>query len=204
MMQKFISHETLQADTGKSSEQWMGLLEQEAAPSWSHEEVVDYLKKVHEVGSEWSELLALSYGQKVGRKPVGLTAATGYQIGVSRTFPISGEQAWSWLISPAGLKSWLGELEHLELRAGCSYRSADGIFGEIRVVKEGLQLRMTWQRPEWSKPSTIQIRVKSISDHKAAVSFHQENLQDLFMREQMKRHWEDVAAVLIKELGRDS
>lgn len=37
------------------------------------------------------------------RKLVGQTVSTGFQVGVRRTFPISPEQAWTFLISPEGM-----------------------------------------------------------------------------------------------------
>ncbi len=126
------------------------------------------------------------------QKPVGLTAAAGFQVGVRRTLPITQEEAWRLLISPEGLSLWLGEVETLELARGTAFVTREGNQGELRVVKPLHQLRMSWQRAGWSAPSTLQIRLLPTKQGGTTISFHQEKLKDLYAREQMKAHWEDV------------
>lgn len=132
-------------------------------------------------------------------KPVGQTAAAGFQIGVRRTLPIARELAWHLLTSQELVKMWLGTLPSLTLQAGHTFRTEEGICGEMRVVKPMEQLRLTWQRPEWSHPSTLQIRLLSSQPDKTTVSFHQEKLADSFVREEMKRYWEGVLATMIEK-----
>ncbi|TCP52591.1 activator of Hsp90 ATPase-like protein [Tumebacillus sp. BK434] len=186
--------QALQAETGKSHEEWIMLLDQEAETSWSHEEIVGHLQEVCAVHPKWSELIASSFEQKIGRKPVGQTAEVGFQIGVRRSLPISQEQAWRMLTSPDILKLWLGSVSDLTLEKGHVFRTEEGVSGELRVVKPMEQLRLTWQKPDWSQSSTLQIRLLSKQQNRTTVSFHQEKLADLFVREEMKEKWEDVLA----------
>ncbi|MBW5448948.1 SRPBCC domain-containing protein [Cohnella sp. CFH 77786] len=125
-------------------------------------------------------------------KPVGLTKDAGFQIGVRRTLPVTQEQAWSYLISPEGLKSWLGDLPRLDLAVKRSYQTADGSTGEIRAAKPLQQLRLTWQPKDWDKPSTVQIRLIPGKEGRTTVSFHQEHLDGPQTRAQMKIRWEEV------------
>ncbi|BFH59621.1 SRPBCC domain-containing protein [Paenibacillus azoreducens] len=133
-------------------------------------------------------------------KPVGLTAAAGYQIGVRRTVPLSPEEAWRLLVSPEGKKLWIGKACGLELEPGQCFASDEGITGELRIVKPMEQLRMKWQRAEWKQPSTLQIRILPTAQGKATISFHQEKLEDQTAREAMKNHWEE-ALTMLKELA---
>jgi hypothetical protein len=41
---------------------------------------------------------------------VGQTQATGFQIGVRKTFSISVRDAWNLLTSKKGIPTWLGEV----------------------------------------------------------------------------------------------
>lgn len=125
-------------------------------------------------------------------KPVGLTALSGYQIGVRRTLPISKEQAWEHITSPGGLNSWLGDLDALQFHVGEKYGPHMGISGEIRIVKPCEQLRMTWKKSNWQQPSILQIRLIASTERKTTISFHQEKLDNSEVREEMKRHWEEV------------
>lgn len=134
---------------------------------------------------------------------IGQTASVGFQIGVRRTFQVSAERAWSFLISPNGLKTWLGDVPSLTIRVGETFISREGTTGEFRVVKPMQQLRLRWKRPEWSAPSTLQIRLLSSAEGKTTVSFHQEKLDHPNTRELMKQLWEDVLNKMKMELKLD-
>ncbi|MBB6733831.1 SRPBCC family protein [Cohnella zeiphila] len=125
-------------------------------------------------------------------KTVGLTRTTGYQIGVRRTLPVARDRIWSYLLSPEGLKAWLGDLAKLELEPGRAYRTGDGSVGEVRVVKPLEQLRLTWQPRGWERASTVQIRLLAVDSGKTTVAFHQEHLDGPLTRARMKLRWEEA------------
>ncbi|WP_042477694.1 SRPBCC family protein [Bacillus ndiopicus] len=122
---------------------------------------------------------------------VGQTKSVGFQVGVRRTFPISQERAWEFITSEEGLNLWLGEDANVILQSGQNYSTKTGT-GEIRIVKPLQQLRLTWQKEGWEKPSTVQVRIIAKVSDKTTISFHQENLSNQNAREEMKVHWETV------------
>ncbi|WP_349772264.1 SRPBCC family protein [Lederbergia citrisecunda] len=126
---------------------------------------------------------------------VGQTKTVGFQIGVRRTFPISQNKAWKLVTSNAGLKLWLGDFTSFPLQKGEKY-SADTGSGEIRVIKPLQQIRLTWQREEWTRPSTVQIRILPKEENKTTISFHQEHLSDEKVRDEMKILWEKVLDII--------
>lgn len=60
------------------------------------------MRDEHDVEPRWGETIAAAFEQKRGRKPAGLTASVGFQIGVRRTLPVSPERAWELLTAPKG------------------------------------------------------------------------------------------------------
>lgn len=132
-------------------------------------------------------------------KFVGLTQAAGYQIGVRRTLPVSQQQAWDFLVSPEGLKLWLGDIDHVDLEPGAEYRCGDGTSGQMRVVKPLQQLRLTWQKPGWEKASTLQIRLLPIHEDRTTVAFHQEHLDGPQTRALMKVRMEEILAKMAEK-----
>ncbi|WP_195575084.1 SRPBCC domain-containing protein [Paenibacillus sp. 1001270B_150601_E10] len=129
-------------------------------------------------------------------KTVGLTASTGYQVGVRRTLLISTEEAWSYLTSADGRKLWIGNVSQPSFTEGETFCSEEGISGQFRVIKPYRQLRLRWEKSEWGEPSTLQIRLLSKQSDKTTISFHQEHLDHPDTREQMKLHWENVLAAI--------
>ena len=64
-----------------------------------------------------------------------------------------------------------GEDTSVIFEPGYKYHSKTGT-GEIRIVKPLERLRLTWQKEEWSKPSTVQIRILPKERNKTTISFH--------------------------------
>lgn len=126
-------------------------------------------------------------------KIVGLTAGAGFQIGVRRTIALSQEKTWELLISPQGRKLWLGETPTITFEKGQAFCSKEGVNGVFRVVKPGEQLRLSWQPTGWPEASTLQIRLlPAASPGRTTISFHQEHLDSMQRREEMKVRWEAV------------
>jgi len=130
-------------------------------------------------------------------KVVGQTKNVGFQIGVRRTFPISQKKAWELAISNEGLKLWLGDFTSFPLQKNEKYSAETGN-GEIRVIKPLQQIRLTWQRKDWAKPSTVQIRFLPKDENKTTISFHQEHLSDEKVRDEMKILWEKVLDTIME------
>lgn len=183
----------LEHETGLPWETWLNKLAIETAGERSHEEIVEIVAAIEpQVSTQWREWIALVYEQHIGRKPVGVTADAGVQIGVRRTLPVAKETAWRFLLSVEGLRLWIGELGTLPAESKQSYEAKDGVFGKIISVVPLQKIRLSWQRPEWDNPSTLQIYLLSASGGKTTISFHQEKLDDVYMRDLMRTHWEQV------------
>lgn len=120
--------------------------------------------------------------------PTGLTKDSGWQIGVRRTLPLDRETAWELLISDRGLALWLGEISQIDLVEEGSYTLVNGMSGEFRVFKPYSHLRLTWQPPDWPRPSTIQVRVIPKGE-KAVIAFHQEHMPSEAARVERRAHF---------------
>ncbi|OBZ14923.1 ATPase [Bacillus sp. FJAT-27264] len=141
-----------------------------------------------------------SNGSTESSKIVGQTSSAGFQIGVRRTLPISADQAWAFLTSPEGAKLWLGSTPPLEFAIRESFAASEGITGQFKVVKPQQQLQLRWQKPEWERPSTLQIRLLPAKSG-TTISFHQEQLDHPGTREEMKLHWEAVLDTIKEQLN---
>ena len=121
-------------------------------------------------------------------KPVGLTKDTGFQIGVRRTLDIGLEAAWDLLLSARGLQAWLGEPLTMRLANGAQYQLKDGSAGQIRVLSPGSHIRLTWDPGNWSRASTVQVRVIPAGE-RTVIAFHQEHLPDQNTRQARRDYY---------------
>jgi len=175
--------------TGITWEAWVAALQQAVDPSWSREEIKAHIGEYFQVTDEWAEWLAVMYGQLLGQIPVGVTKDAGVQIGVRKTVALEKEEVWGFLTSPQGLPLWLGDVSGFRLQKGYEFQSAEGITGKLTVVLPNQKLRMRWKLPEWEKPSRLQLLLLSVASGKTTVAIHQEMLEDVYVRELMRRFW---------------
>jgi len=177
-------------ETGKPWEQWLAELGREADPLWSHEQLVNHVRERHRLSEEWGEWIASMFGQAIGRSPVGVTKDAGVQIGARKTFAVSKPEAWAFLTSREGLSLWIGEVPDMRWERGYSFESREGLSGKLSVVIPELKIRTTWKRPEWENFSRLQLTFLETRSGKTTVAIHQEMLDDVYVREIMRRHWE--------------
>ena len=195
---------TLEA-TGRDLSSWLEVLDAAGAAELSHKEIVAHLEREHpEVSSGWwRQSIAVDYERARGRRAVGQTADAGFQVGVQRTIPADAERAWELITSRPDL--WLGEGAAVTFEKGEPYEvsGAQGpqASGEVRVVKPGDRLRMTWQPSGWSEPATLQLALSETKTGKTAINVHLEKLPDGDAREEMKRRWREALERIAAEAG---
>jgi uncharacterized protein YndB with AHSA1/START domain len=190
-----ISSESLREATGRDWEGWLKALDAAEAPRWNHKEIVAWLGREHSgvTTSWWRQSIAVGYEQARGKRAVGETA-TGFEIGVQRSVAASAAEAWDLLTSRPEL--WLGEGASVSFDEGERYDSPEAS-GEIRVVKPGERLRMTWQPTGWDSPATLQLTLTESESGKTAIGAHLEKLPDAAAREAMRERWREALERLV-------
>jgi uncharacterized protein YndB with AHSA1/START domain len=193
-----VSDDAVREATGRGWDEWFSLLDEAGAKGWDHKRMVAFVAEQGMESAWWQQMVTSSYERERGLKQVGQSADVGFQIGVQRTLPVGREALWELLVSPEGLAAWLGELPEFVLEKGAPYQTAAGVRGELRSVREGQRLRLTWQPPELSAPTTLQVTVSTPqgATNRAALRFHQEKLLDTEHRERMRAHWQSVIEAL--------
>jgi uncharacterized protein YndB with AHSA1/START domain len=188
-----ISSESVREATGRRWEEWLEVLDSAGAADWSHKEIVAHLKREHpDVSAWWRQSLTVGYEQARGKRAVGETADAGFQVGVQRSVAATTGEAWELITSRPEL--WLGEGASVAFDQGARYDvppggGDPGASGEIRVVKPGDRLRMTWQPQDWPAPATLQVTLSTSESGKTAITVHMEKLPDADAREAMRERW---------------
>lgn len=86
-----VFQQAVKEATGTAWEEWIEKLERTLDPMWSHEQMKNHICGTFYLSDEWGEWLAVMYGQRLGRKPVGVTKDAGVQIGVRKTLAATKE-----------------------------------------------------------------------------------------------------------------
>lgn len=189
-----VTDAAVEAATGEDWDEWLAHLDDHDAMESDHRKIVETLADAGVDNPWWQQQIAVGYEQERGMREIGVTADSGFEIGVQRTLPISQERLWELLLSPEGCRLWLGDVPTVEFEPDITYVASDGIKGELRTLKRGTRLRLTWQPQDWDADSTLQITLACPrnSAEKTVLRFHQERLADRDTREAMREHWRDV------------
>jgi uncharacterized protein YndB with AHSA1/START domain len=130
--------------------------------------------------------------------PTGLTRDAGWEIGVSRTLPHPPAEVWDFVSGPEGLALWLGAGAVLTPGRGASYRTDDGVTGEVRGWQHGRKIRVT------HGTTTVQVALTGTAGGtRTLLRFHQERLAGAGERERQRAHWRRVLDRVAAALDRD-
>jgi uncharacterized protein YndB with AHSA1/START domain len=181
-----ISTESVREATGLSWDEWLEALDEAGAAAWDHKATVAWLADEHGGSTTgwWRQSITVAYEQARGKRVVGETADTGFQLGVQRTVEASASDTWELLVSRPEL--WLGE--GVSFGKGERYETGEAA-GEIRVVRPGDRLRLTWRPTGWEAPATLQLTVQQSRPGKTVVGVHLEKLPDADARDAMRERW---------------
>lgn len=187
-----ISDEAVERATGRDWGGWFRVLDGWGAADQGHQATALHLAEEHGLSGWWSQMITVQYERVRGLREVGETAGSGYQVGVQRTLAPTPAAAWERIASRDGMAVWLGAGAPARLEPGTEYALADGTTGEVRVVREGSHVRLTWRPPEWEATSTLQVRAQESGSGRGTIGFHHEGLPDQESREAMRAHWRGV------------
>ena len=125
--------------------------------------------------------------------PTGQAKDAGWEVKVRQTVSATLPVVWEFLLGD-GLPLWLGEatLPHV---TGGSYRTTDGVAGDVRAYTENARLRVTWRPDDWPHDTTLQVSVKEAVGG-TTIGIHHEHLADREERRMMLGHWKNVASHL--------
>lgn len=103
-------------------------------------------------------------------------------------------------MSPGGLCVWLGDGIGAPLEKGAVYKTADGTVGEIRSLRPGDRIRLTWRPAGRDGHATVQVAVRAAKSG-CSVRFHTEHLNSEQERSRMRDHWRNVLDRLERALS---
>ena len=190
-MSETIKNSTVLQATGKSAEEWFSLIEKNKKGNLPHKEIAEFLHRECGLTSWWSQEVTVLFEKHTGRRVTGQTADAGFQVGVSKTLPVSAEKIWDFLTSPAGFGIVTGEIIDPKKIREAERTGKTGIQYKITTLKPCSHLRMRWRLPDWKDYSILQVRVSEKGNGKTVLIFHQEKLADSVMQKEMKRYWKE-------------
>jgi hypothetical protein len=102
-----VSSEAVEKATGKSWAEWLAALDEAGAKKLDHRGIVALVAGTSGAGPWWRQMIAVGYEQARGLREKHETTS-GYQVGVSKTFPVGVNALWDAWEDAATRRRWLG------------------------------------------------------------------------------------------------
>lgn len=126
----------------------------------------------------------------------------GFQLGVSKTFSISCDDLWKFLLSEEGLEVWLGEINFDEFEINKPFKTKQGVEGKLTVFKLDSHLRLAWKPKNWEKSSFVEMRITNLKG-RARILFHQTKLYEMEQRIEMKKYYVNIILNIENKLAEE-
>jgi uncharacterized protein YndB with AHSA1/START domain len=177
--------------TKKGWAEWIPLLDKAGARTWTHQEIVAYLKKRYKLRPWWQQGVTSGYETAIGRRAEGQNAKGEFMVTTTKSLGINVKKVWNFLVSDAGQAVWLKPLYPATIEAGRTFETSDGFFGEIRALKKERRLRMTWQDPDWTSKTTVQVTLVPRPGEKSILVIDHSQIKDVRVQAKMRKRWRD-------------
>jgi hypothetical protein len=123
----------------------------------------------------------------------------GFQVSVSKTFNVSTQTMWEFLLSENGITIWLGEINFEDFGIQKQFVTKEGIEGKLTVFVPDCHLRLKLKPIGFEKALTVELRVTN-SRGKAKVLFHNTGFYKIEQVEQLRNRWKHVISKMATEL----
>lgn len=179
--------------TRKHWNEWIEILDKAGARSWTHQEIVAFLKKRHKLGPWWQQGVAVGFEIATGRRVEGQNLKGEYMVTTTKSLSVPAAKAWKKLISEKGVTIWLKPLFKVPVKEGTQFETEDGYFGEIRTIKKARRLRLSWSDPDWLKKTVVQVTLVDRPKEKSILVIDHTQILDSRVQARMRARWRTAA-----------
>jgi activator of HSP90 ATPase len=139
--------------------------------------------------------------EEQAKKVVGLTKNVGFQFSITRTYAVSTDAAWDFLLSESGVAIWLGTIDFQDFELNNPFTTAEGIEAKITIFKADAYLRLAWKPQHWDNMSSIEIRVFDVKG-RAKIGLLHTWMRDGQQRAEVKAYWGKIFEKIGAELAK--
>lgn len=154
-----VGAEKVAAATGRSREEWFGLLDAASATGWNHGQIAEWLVTEHDVDGWWAQSLTVGYEQARGMRQPGQRPDGTFDANVSRTVAVGAEEVFPHLTDDDRRAAWLDDTWHVASasapkRLRLESTGGDRALVEVTAVSPG-KVRLSVQHPRLPDPEAV-------------------------------------------------
>jgi len=162
------SDAVIQANTGKTWDEWFAVLDQWGAAERPHPEIARYVNQEHGVGGWWAQGVTVAYEQARGLRAPGQRRGGHFEVNASKTVAVPVERLYEAFIDPGLRERWL-----------------PGARFEVRTATPGKSIRANWD----DGSTRLIVNFTTRGEAKSQVALVHERIPDAATAEELKPWW---------------
>jgi len=174
------SDEVLRGRTGRTWDEWFGMLDRWSAAERRHPEIARWLVTEHGVGGWWAQSITVAYEQARGMRAPGQRSDGSFEVSVSKTIDVPVDRLFAAFVSEAERERWLPDTPF-----------------RIRSLREPTVLRADWE----DGTTRLAVHFTDKGPAKSAVVVVHQRLADSAAADLARSMWRDQLALLKKVLA---
>jgi uncharacterized protein YndB with AHSA1/START domain len=169
------SDEVVQANTGRTWDEWFALLDAWGAASRPHPEIARWVVEEHGVGGWWAQGVTVAYEQARGLRAPGQRRGGLFEVNASRTVAVPVDRLYQAFADPAERDRWL-----------------PGATMAVRRAQPSKSIRADWE----DGSTRLVIAFSARGEAKSQVALVHERVPDAGGAEELKAFWRGRMAAL--------
>ena len=173
------SDDVVRANTGRTWDEWFGLLDRWGAVERPHPEIARWLGEEHGVPGWWAQGVTVAYEQARGLRAPGQRRGGQFEVNASRTVAVPVERLYEAFADPAVRERWL-----------------PGATFEVRTARPPRSIRANWD----DGSTRLVIAFTARGEAKSQVALTHERVPDAGTADKLKAFWRERMADLKQDL----
>ncbi len=198
-----VTSKSVEKHTGKNWDEWVEILNDLGAHVLTHQEIVALLKKKYKLTPWWQQEVTLGYEIAIERRLPGQTAKGLYTVTATKSLAIDAKKLWKLINSDQGIQIWLKPMFPVKIKVGEIFETTDGYYGQIRTLRKDTRIRLSWQDPNWSKKTSLQIFIVPNPKQRSILVFSHDQIDGIKNQELFRKRWKSVITELANTLNKD-
>jgi len=183
-----LSDAHVRQKTGKTLPQWYARIDSLGGLTLGRRDLVQALHAELDQDEYWAVTLAVEYEKARGQKEKD-GRPRGYSICATKTLGAPLSAVWRAWTQGQELDRWLGPKTALELKEGGTLANADGDRWTLGRIREGKDLRFTWERAGCAEGSAVEVLFAAKPKDRAGITLNHTRIQERKAADELRAAW---------------
>ncbi len=162
------SDAVIQANTGRTWDEWFAVLDEWGAVERPHPEIARYINQEHGVGGWWAQGVTVAYEQARGLRAPGQRRGGQFEVNASKTVAVPVDRLYEAFVDPGLREQWL-----------------PGAKFDLRTATPGKSIRANWG----DGSTRLIVNFTARGEAKSQVALVHERIPDAATAEELKPWW---------------